>query len=79
MSFDISNQGSAVLSGDILETCPEFSIVAGEGPFSLGPDQSMTVIVRFTPPDGVFSCTIQTGTPFCPDVVCVGAGQIGLN
>ncbi|HEX7879439.1 MAG TPA: choice-of-anchor D domain-containing protein, partial [Candidatus Eisenbacteria bacterium] len=48
-TFTLSNLGGAPISGNIAESCGEFSIVSGGGAFSIGQNQSVTVTVRFAP------------------------------
>ena len=72
-TFTIKNTGSATLSGSVSDTCSAFSIVSGEGSFSLAASESLIVIVQFGPTaPGTYNCTIETGTELCNDVSCTG-------
>jgi len=75
-SFEIRNDyADAQLDGLVSSDSPEFEIVAGEGPFSILPGNSLTVTVRFQPPDiGWYEGTIETGLDLCSDVGCKGYG-----
>ncbi|HEX7880356.1 MAG TPA: choice-of-anchor D domain-containing protein, partial [Candidatus Eisenbacteria bacterium] len=76
MSFMISNTGGGTLTGNVTESCADFSLIAGGGNFSLNMGQSRTVTVRFAP--GSFdakSCTIDLGTN-CADVSASGTGAV---
>jgi len=71
-NFTIANNGCETLTGVISESCPEFSIVAGGGAYSLGVGFTRTVTVRFAPTSiGDKTCTITTG---CRDYTCTGRG-----
>ncbi len=74
-SFSIKNVGGQTLTGTIAETCDYFTISSGSGNYSLGPDETVRVRVRFTPPGaGSYSCTIDAGTRGCRSVSCAGRG-----
>ncbi len=75
LSFTITNNGSAALSGTVGEPCDGYSIVSGGGSYSLSAGQSRTVVVRFEPAScGVHACTVETGNGACSDVSCAGEG-----
>lgn len=78
-SFTIQNTGAGgPLVGSVVETCPDFSIVAGEGAFSLGAGQSLTVTVRLqSPTPGAKACTVALGQALCANVGCSGTVQSG--
>jgi hypothetical protein len=72
-TFIITNAGGDTLSGAVSDTCSNFSIVSGGGPFSLLGGDTLEVTVRFEPAvDGVFACTIETGDTLCSDVTLSG-------
>jgi hypothetical protein len=74
-TFTLTNTGCDPLNGEIIEFCPDFSIVSGGGPYALNPGDALTVTVRFTPATcGTTSCTVETISPTCTDVVCTGTG-----
>jgi hypothetical protein len=79
-SFSITNntRTGVTLTGDVTGYCGGvYSIVSGAGSFSLEPDQSKTVIVRFAPSSsGYKTCTIQTGNDGCGDVICTGTAVL---
>jgi hypothetical protein len=73
----LSNLGGATISGNITESCNEFSIVSGGGPFAIGSGGSVTVTVRFTPTGtGTRTCSIQTGTSDCSEIPATGVGDV---
>jgi uncharacterized membrane protein len=74
LPFVITNTGGGVLSGTVSETCDDFSFVLGGGAYALGGGASRTVTVRFTAPvtPGPYSCTVETGSALCADVLCLG-------
>lgn len=63
------------VAGEVSGSCDEFTIVTGQGPFTLSPGESWPVTVRYKPtsvlPD---TCLIQTGAE-CGDVLCVGVAN----
>jgi hypothetical protein len=72
--FRITNVGGGLLTGDVSETCDHYSLIGGEGAFSLGAGEFVDVNVRFEPTSiGLKECTVQTGTA-CADVPCTGTG-----
>jgi hypothetical protein len=75
-TFTITNTGSGELSGDVSESCSEYEIVSGGGPFTLNAGEWLDVTVRFAPMAcGTFHCTIDTGTELCGSVSLVGQGD----
>jgi hypothetical protein len=75
-TFTIRNVAGGVLSGTVVESCPEFSIVSGGGPFSLSVGQSRAVTVRFEPSSpGTKTCTVETGSPECGALVSTGIAE----
>jgi len=72
-NFTITNKGNVPLSGYVTESCPYYSIVSGGGAFTLDPDGSVEVTVRFEPTVvGTHVCTIELGDNVCNDVECSG-------
>src|SRR5206468_168077 len=45
----VKNGGKGLLAGKVETLSPPFSILAGGGPFVLGPGQSKAVVIAFTP------------------------------
>lgn len=62
-TFRIKNTGGSVLTGNVSETCANYSIVSGGGDYSLAAAESVNVLVRFLAPavDGDYPCTVETG------------------
>ena len=76
LSFRITNTGTGTLSGVVASSCREFLLPQGSGSFSLGPDQSHEVTVRFRPEGtGPRSCTVTLGHTTCAQVHCFGEGD----
>jgi hypothetical protein len=76
LSCTLKNRGGGTLSGEITEACGHYSIVSGEGAFSLGKGDSVVVTVRFSPgEEGTFNCTAATGLTGCPGISCTGSAQ----
>lgn len=74
--FIIRNTGAGLLQGIVSEDCPDFSITAGAGSFSLATNQTRSVTVRFAPSaPGPQSCAIELGTEYCEAVACTGAAH----
>jgi uncharacterized membrane protein len=75
LPFVITNTGGGTLSGTVSEACDDFSFVSGGGAYALAGGASDTVTVRFTAPvtPGPYSCTVETGSALCTDVLCLGA------
>ncbi len=73
-SFTITNDGGGFLTGSATESCPDFSIVSGGGPFSLGAQQSLRVTVEYNSASAAGgSCSVDLGTA-CGSVSCTAAG-----
>jgi len=72
-TFTITNTGGGFLTGNVLESCPEVTILLGGGNYSLGSGESRVVSIRFRPSEGANSCTIETGNALCNDVEVTGA------
>ena len=71
-TFTITNVGCGQLMGDATELCDEFDVVPGT--YDLGPGQSETFTVTYTPQDcGDDQCEIDTDTP-CDNVFCDATG-----
>lgn len=63
-SFTLTNGGGGTLTGTIvLPDCNYWTVLSGDGPYSLGPGEQRTVILRFTPnaPGDFFECTVDLG------------------
>ena len=74
MSFIISNHGGDFLEGIVSESCDYFSLVSGEGAYSLGADDTVIVTVRYEPTvEGTDECTLETGNETCADVFLSGS------
>ncbi|HEX5132872.1 MAG TPA: FlgD immunoglobulin-like domain containing protein, partial [Candidatus Krumholzibacteria bacterium] len=74
--FVLKNAGLGTISGSVNEGCGAFSLVAGGGPFTLGPDDSLLVTVRFSPYyAGTSTCTVQTGAA-CGQIALSGTGVV---
>lgn len=72
--FDIENIGSGTLDGVIEEMCDDFSITSGGGAYSIGPGQSISATVRFSPSTlGGSDCSIYLGG-LCSSIECTGSG-----
>ncbi len=79
-TFTVRNTGGGTLSGNITESCPDYSLVSGGGAFSLGPGESKVVTVRFQPAVfGTLNCGIGLGLAGCTSVTCTGSGQQATN
>ncbi|MCK4773825.1 MAG: hypothetical protein KAT30_03530, partial [Candidatus Krumholzibacteria bacterium] len=75
-TFTVINLGSEVLSGNISESCDQYSIVSGSGPYALAPGESLIVTVRFSPTtQGEHTCVVETGNDLCDDVSLIGLGD----
>jgi hypothetical protein len=71
----IANNGGGLLTGTIAESCEQYSIIEGAGPYSLAAGESLSVVVRFEPMlGGQFNCLLETGDALCIDVSCSGVG-----
>ncbi len=69
-SFTITNIGSGFVTGSIVESCPDFSIVSGGGSFSLGAQASRDVIVQYLSSSGSGGdCNLSLGSD-CGQVAC---------
>jgi len=77
LSFEIVNIGGGTLTGFVHATCDDYSIVSGDGAFSLDAAEKHTVVVRFSPTvPGAQTCTVETATELCSEVPCTGAAFI---
>ncbi|MFN0151285.1 MAG: choice-of-anchor D domain-containing protein [bacterium] len=77
----IRNAGGDTLRGAIAlpESCADFAIL-GDASYSLAANESAEVAVRFTP--GAIenrTCTIETGSSLCGDVLAIGAGAFATS
>jgi hypothetical protein len=76
-SFAIVNNSGDTLTGNVGESCDDYYIISGEGPFSLLSHDIWPVTVRFEPiSNGLKECTINTGTALCSDVSCAGTAEL---
>lgn len=74
MTFRITNVGPASFSGNLSETCSDFSIVSQQTSYNLAPGGSFYFVVRFHPASaGIRNCAISTGT-LCDPVIVSGEG-----
>ena len=79
ITFEITNDGGQTLTGTVSESCDHYSIISGEGAYSLTAGQTQVVTVRFQPTSpGVKLCTIDTGAE-CANVDCTGEGDAGVT
>jgi hypothetical protein len=75
-SFTIANTGGGTLAGSVSESCAHYSVISGNGPYSLAAGESVVVTVSFEPTaSGAHPCTVETGAALCSDVSCTGVGQ----
>ncbi len=73
MTFTIKNNGGGTVAGSVSESCGHYSIVTGDGPYSLGAGDSVAVTVLFEPTSrGTRTCSIETGNTLCSNVPCTG-------
>jgi len=76
LSFVIRNAGVGQLTGTVSEGCPDFSLQAGAGSYSLGANETRTVTVRFAPSaPGAQVCAIELGSEYCEAVTCTGSAH----
>ncbi len=76
LTFTITNVGGGQLKGTVAENSRSYSLQAGAGSYILGPGQSRTVTVKFTPKQaGDMAGEILTGDG-CGDVSCSGVGRV---
>ncbi len=76
LSFVIRNTGVGLLEGTVSEDCPDFSLIAGEGAYSLAANQTRTVTLRFAPSaPGAYECAVDLGSEYCDAVPCTGAAH----
>jgi len=72
-TFTIANSGGGTLSGNVTESCGEFTVSPAS--YSLGGGQSETFTVTYAPVDfGNDACTIDLGT--CGSFLCFATGPI---
>lgn len=80
LTFTITNDGGSVLSGTVSESCNDYSIISGGGPYNLDPGTAQTVTVRFLPTaKGTRNCDIQTGDAICDVVKCTGKAFVPIT
>jgi hypothetical protein len=79
-SFAIKNAGDETLSGNVSESCSDYTILSGDGPFSLDHDDSVKVDFQFTPASSGFrNCLIQTGSTICDRLLLLANSTGGLR
>ncbi len=67
-SYRVRNPGTAAASLNVVSSCLDFAVIAGGGPSTLAPGDSLLVTVQFAPQSaGSSSCSIAHG-PGCPDL-----------
>ena len=77
LSFTLTNTGSGTLSGSISASCAQFSIIQGNGAYSLTPGGTHSVTVRYAPTAaGSHTCQVATGSS-CGNVGCTGTATGG--
>ncbi|MFH1687803.1 MAG: choice-of-anchor D domain-containing protein [bacterium] len=73
LDFTFTNIAGGTLTGTVFEDCDEFSLIAGEGDYSLANGESHVVTVSYTPTvEGSTDCKILTGC--AEDVGVMGSG-----
>ena len=72
--FTIRNTGTAPLVGSVSESCDDFNLAAGSGPYNIPPNDSIIVSVTFAPETAdSMTCLVFTDS-LCVDVLCTGVG-----
>jgi hypothetical protein len=72
LNLTVTNDSEVAISGSISTTSPMFSIVDGEGAYTLQPGEMFTATVRYAPTThGAHAGVVHTGLP-CIDVPCAG-------
>jgi photosystem II stability/assembly factor-like uncharacterized protein len=71
-TFTITNSGGGFLSGNVSASCGPVTILSGGGTYELGAGESRVVTIRFQPSEGANSCTVETGSSLCSDVLVTG-------
>lgn len=62
-SFEVSNLGTGNLQVKVTSPCPSFQVLSSPNSFTLQPNESRFVAVRFCPVDsGNLECTLSAGT-----------------
>jgi hypothetical protein len=74
-SFTITNIGVCLLTGEVIEVWPHYSIISGGGAYSLGPGQTKTVTVRFQPTSAGTKDGVIGTDAGCTQVTCTGVGS----
>lgn len=78
LSFQVRNAGGGLLSGSISADCEGFALLSGGGVYTLGAGEAREVTLRFAPLQATaFSCTVETGTALCNDLLATGSGVPG--
>jgi hypothetical protein len=68
----IDNSGNLELKGDVTLSDPQFTVVAGGGPFSIPPDGHVDVKLRYAPQDTGYDQAVADLGTGCPPVGMVG-------
>ncbi len=70
-SFTISNTCGGPFSGAVVDTCGDFYVTSGTGPYTLAPGESLVVTIMYVPSAaGTSTCAIETG--YYPGITCTG-------
>ncbi|MCC7142916.1 MAG: choice-of-anchor D domain-containing protein [Candidatus Eisenbacteria bacterium] len=79
-AFEVTNVGQSPLSGSVSLGCvgSDFLITAGEGPFTLGPGETLSMAVRYLPTNrGSDSCELLFGAGSdCNPITLLGVGEL---
>jgi hypothetical protein len=77
-SFTITNTGSCLLAGSVgAGASTHYSLVSGDGPFSLSAAEARVVTVEFAPSSaGTQTYTVTTGTDSCSELACTGVANL---
>lgn len=74
-TFTVKNAGGGTLSGNVSESCADYSLV-GSTSYTLGGGDSAVFTVRFSPTQAVARmCSVSVG-PGCSNVTLSGTGQV---
>jgi hypothetical protein len=69
----IRNTGCEPLTGTVGPPCAGFAIVSGAGSYTLASGEYRDVVIEFSPTTcGMHTCTLDTGSPYCGDVLIMG-------
>jgi len=80
LAFTIQNVGSGIINGNVSETCSQYNILSGDGPFNLSAGELATVNVQFEPTVvGYHRCLVDLGNALCERLVFVADEASGLR